>query len=178
MRETVIVTYSGLRSTGEELEVFEKIAVLDELIPPIPHIRDEIGGFQRALITTSTLEGALTSHYSVSGFFMVYDGKVGQVQFLKELRKWTNEEVRARLRKPTTIERIALQDETGKLVTVKEVIESFYESPEDYLFHAFDETFPRLKRKLERASEEESRIKETAQAIRDEEELIALSTKQ
>jgi len=90
-------------------------------------------------------------------FFVVYGGKIDEVDFLREPRKWTNEEVKRRLRRPT-IERVALQDETGRLVTVRELTEHFYESPEDYLFHAFDETFPKLKRELGRANRNETEL--------------------
>src|SRR3989344_4859019 len=109
MRKTIVVTYSGLKSTSEMVEGLR-------MLIPDGLGSNYVGGFQRALITTKTPDGDLTDAYSVSCFFVVYDGEVGDVQFLREPRRWTNEEVKRRLRKPT-IERIVLQDETGKLVT-------------------------------------------------------------
>ncbi len=89
------VLYAGLRSTLQELSRLVNGRILD--------IKDRIGGFQRGLVVLQMLDGRFDAAFSSSGYFLVYDKRVGDVVFERE-REWTEGEVRRRLRRGRVLE--------------------------------------------------------------------------
>jgi hypothetical protein len=126
------LAYMGLKST-----VYEKRNFIDGLTKLL-NVPDWIDGFQRGLIVIRDIKDQkINDAYSVTGFFVNYDGEAGDILFERESKIWSAVEVQRKLRTGKVLETIVELNESNNVIfSDKNKLQDSeeYISPEKYFF--------------------------------------------